>query len=285
MADANATRPGSMVAERGMRIATWNIHGGIGRDRRYDIARIASVLREIDADVVGLQEVASLELQGEFLTELKGALGCEVVCGPTLTRRGYDFGNALLSRHPVRHVMRLDLSLPRCEPRAAIDVILDVRGATVRVMVTHLGLRPYERREQVKRILEVMEREGDVPTVLMGDVNEWYLWGRPLRWLHAHFGSPPTRATFPSRSPMLALDRIWVQPAPALAALRVHRSRTARVASDHLPLVADLAPMFIAAARSAPPVRDIGETDTLADALDASTEPDQNRRETGRARQ
>ena len=223
-----------------LRIATWNIHGGVGRDRRYDVERIIAVLREIDADIVGLQEVASLELHGEFLRELKRGTGCEVVCGPTLSRRGSDFGNALLARHQVRRVTHLDLALPRCEPRAAIEVILDIAGTSFRVVVTHLGLRPYERREQVQRILDVMEQEGELPTVLMGDVNEWYLWGRPLRWLHAHFGSPRARATFPSVAPLLALDRIWVRPARCLRRLRVHRSALARMASDHLPLVADI---------------------------------------------
>ncbi len=227
-----------------LRVATWNIHGGIGLDGRYDVARIVDVLHEIDADIVGLQEVASLELHGEFLTQLKRATGFHVVSGPTLSRRGSDFGNALLARYPVRKVTRLDLSLPRCEPRAAIDVILDVRGSAVRVMVTHLGLRPYERRDQVQRILDVMEHEGDIPTVLMGDVNEWYLWGRPLRWLHAHFESPPVRRTFPSPAPLLALDRIWVRPARWLQRLRAHRSPLARMASDHLPLVAELALEF-----------------------------------------
>jgi endonuclease/exonuclease/phosphatase family metal-dependent hydrolase len=223
-----------------LRVATWNIHGGVGRDRRRDVERIVAVLREIGADVVGLQEVASLELHGEFLRELKRGTQCEVVCGPTLSRRGSEFGNALLARHPVRNVTHLDLALPKCEPRGAIDAILEVEHAPFRVVVTHLGLRPSERREQVKRILAVMEREGSLPTVLMGDVNEWYLWGRPLRWLHAHFGSPRALSTFPASAPCFALDRIWVQPARWLTHVRVHRSALARVASDHLPLVADI---------------------------------------------
>lgn len=224
-----------------LRVATWNIHGGVGRDRRYNVRRVIDVVRELDADVVGLQEVASLEEHGDFLRELKRGTGCHVVCGRTLSRRGSDFGNALLARHPMRKVTQVDLALPGCEPRGAIDVVLEISHAPFRVVVTHLGLRPYERRVQVQRILGIMEREGDLPTVLMGDVNEWYLWGRPLRWLHAHFGSPPARNTFPSRAPAFALDRIWVQPVRWLERLTVHRSALARVASDHLPLVADIA--------------------------------------------
>ena len=87
----------------------------------------------------------------------------------------------------------------------------------------------------------MLEHETVHPTVLAGDVNEWYLWGRPLRWLHAHFGVTPALPTFPSRRPLLALDRVWTEPAAMLAFLSVHRSPLARIASDHLPLVARLA--------------------------------------------
>ena len=75
----------------------------------------------------------------------------------------------------------------------------------------------------------------------MGDLNEWFLWGRPLRWLHRHFENTPAPATFPSRLPVLALDRIWVKPRHLLRQLTVHTSRLARRASDHLPLVAEIA--------------------------------------------
>ena len=75
----------------------------------------------------------------------------------------------------------------------------------------------------------------------MGDLNEWFLWGRPLRRLHRYFVETPALATFPSRLPCLALDRVWAHPRSMLASLAVHRSEIARVASDHLPIVATLA--------------------------------------------
>jgi len=77
---------------------------------------------------------------------------------------------------------------------------------------------------------------------VMGDLNEWYLWGRPLRWLHAKFAVTRTPPTFPARRPMLKLDRIWAHPTSALQSLKAHRSALARVASDHLPLVATYKP-------------------------------------------
>jgi endonuclease/exonuclease/phosphatase family metal-dependent hydrolase len=74
----------------------------------------------------------------------------------------------------------------------------------------------------------------------MGDINEWFLWGRPLRWMHKHFEATPAPATFPSRLPLLALDRVWVKPRTLLRKLAVHSTPLARIASDHLPLTAEL---------------------------------------------
>jgi endonuclease/exonuclease/phosphatase family metal-dependent hydrolase len=137
----------------------------------------------------------------------------------------------------VRHV---DLTVYRREPRGALDVDLEIGGAAVRVLVTHLGLLPGERRKQVRRLLDLLgEHRSDV-VVLCGDINEWFAVGRPLRWLHARLGRTVGVATFPAAFPVFALDRIWVHPRTALAALAVHASPAARLASDHLPLTADI---------------------------------------------
>jgi endonuclease/exonuclease/phosphatase family metal-dependent hydrolase len=230
------------AALAGLRVAlaTWNIHGGVGTDGHYDEDRVFDVLREMRADVVALQEVASLEAHGTFLPRLTQATGYSVIAGPTLTRVRGDFGNAVLSRFPVRAAARIDLGLPGCEPRGAVDVCLDVEGHQLRVIATHLGLRPGERRAQVRRLLAALEQGDPNATVLMGDLNEWYLWGRPLRWLHDHFRPTPALATFPSRRPVFALDRIWVHPAASLTRLERHASPLARRASDHLPLIAEI---------------------------------------------
>lgn len=223
----------------GLLVATWNVHGGVGRDRRYDPARIADVVREMQADIVALQEVG--ERNGEnMLAALVAASGFHAVQGWTCKRWGCDYGNVVLSRFPIRESHRLDLTVPRCEPRGALDVVVDAPVRPLRVIATHLGLRPGERRMQVKRLLKALEHEAVHPTVLTGDVNEWYLWGRPLRWLHAHFGVTPAPATFPSGRPVLSLDRLWTEPAAMLDAVNVHATALARVASDHLPLVARL---------------------------------------------
>jgi endonuclease/exonuclease/phosphatase family metal-dependent hydrolase len=232
-----------------VRIATYNIHGAVGTDGRCDPARIAAVLAELDADVVALQEVHAGAAGVDLLAHLRAALGVETVSGPTLLRADAEYGNALISRHPVRGVSRIDLSVGRREPRGALDTLLDA-GAGLRVLATHLGLWPGERRRQVKRLLQALDDGPALPTVLLGDLNEWYLWGRTLRWLHAEFERSPAPATFPAPRPFLALDRLWARPRRMLEHVAVHASPLARRASDHLPLVATLAlPAATVAAR------------------------------------
>ena len=231
-------RPEASATLPEVRLATWNIHGGVGGDRRHDVERIVRVLREIDADVVALQEVTPLALEEGVLREVRDTLGMHVAPSRTHCKRDADYGNALLSRFPLRKVTSIDLSVSAREPRNAIDARIDVHGHELRVVATHLGLKPSERRVQVQRILAQFEHAPMGPAVVMGDVNEWYLWGRPLRWLHRRFAVTRAPATFPARRPMLKLDRIWAHPARALESLEVHRSPLARIASDHLPLVA-----------------------------------------------
>jgi len=227
-----------------LRLASYNIHECVGADGRRDPARILDVLREIDADVIGLQEVdarpseTSASMQMQYLA---GALGHHAIFGPTLQRsHGGEYGNALLTRRPVLDVRHVDLTVYRREPRAALDVDLDVDGVPVRVIVTHLGLLPGERRKQVRRLLDRLGDNRTDVVVLCGDMNEWFAVGRPLRWLHARLGRTTGVPTFPAAFPVFALDRIWVHPRPALAALTAHESPTARSASDHLPMIADI---------------------------------------------
>jgi len=220
---------------------SYNVHGGVGCDGRFVPNRIVDVLRELDADVIGLQEVESRATGFDMLDFLARETGLTGIAGPTLAGPGGDYGNGLLTRHPVLRERRIDISYPGREPRGAIDAELDIDGVPVRVINTHLGLHPAERRFQVQLLLDMFEHERELPTIFMGDLNEWFLYGRPLRWLQRHFQSTPALASFPSRLPLLALDRIWMKPRALLRKMRVHRSRRARLASDHLPLVADMA--------------------------------------------
>ena len=219
-------------------IATWNIHAGVGSDGHFAPQRIADVLCEIDADIVALQEVP---LGGShwpnLLPDLSHATRCIAVDGYTFSVAGRRFGNAILSRYPLVGTRRLDISFGSREPRGALDADIYCHGHRLRVIATHLGLRAVERRAQVDRLLQAFDTEA-MGVILMGDVNEWFVWGRVLRTLVSHFQSVPAPRTFPSRLPLFALDRIWIRPRHRLVRVHAHRSAAARLASDHLPLVA-----------------------------------------------
>jgi endonuclease/exonuclease/phosphatase family metal-dependent hydrolase len=222
-------------------VATYNVHGCVGADGRQDRQRTLRVLQLLEADVIALQELRwrprdALHVLDEFAT----SLGYTALAGPTLLRPDGHYGNALLTRLPVAEVKRIDLSVPGREPRGALAAVLESPGGPVTVIATHLGLAPGERRRQMRRLLALVHW-AQRPVVLLGDLNEWFLWGRPLRWLRRHFGRTPAPATFPARWPLFALDRIWVEPVRMLERIEVVRDGFAGRASDHLPLRAKLA--------------------------------------------
>lgn len=225
-------------------VASYNIHCCVGRDGVMAPDRIANVIRELNADVVALQEVEAQHRFGAldqwvFLAE---ALGYFCTPGISLRTQRRNYGNALLSRLPARAVRLHDLSVDRCEPRGAIDVELTLGTARpVRVISTHLGLRGAERRQQIAALVALLKRTGDgSTTLLLGDLNEWRPGSANLRALHPHFHPSPAPPTFPARRPLFALDRIFVAGAMRIHHVANHRSELARVASDHLPVRAVL---------------------------------------------
>ncbi|HKE94604.1 MAG TPA: endonuclease/exonuclease/phosphatase family protein [Povalibacter sp.] len=225
-----------------LRLGSYNIHSGVGLDGHCSWTRIVRVLRELDCDLYALQEVDNQPGDHEESMQLERFardLGMHAVPGLRIVRHTGEYGNAILTRLPVLSVRRHDLSHSWFEPRGALDVQVEVAGHPLRVIATHLGLRRAERRAQWRALMMALaESPRGTPTVLLGDLNEWYRGAATLRDAHRAFGESPAPVAFPSFAPLFALTRIWVRPRPALVSVQAHRSVTARRASDHLPVKA-----------------------------------------------
>ena len=225
-------------------VASYNIHRGVGLDRKRDLDRIAQVIGEMNPDVVGLQEVVRENgvAHADQATYLGQALGMQVVMGETRSYGSGTYGNAVLTRLPVLSSVRCDLSCDGREPRGCIRVDLDLDHTAVHLFNCHFGLAFHERRAQLKLLagfLQAADCEG--PRLLVGDFNEWHR-GPVTRRLRREFSSPMRRMrrTHPALFPLFRLDRIYWDVELQGEAFHVHRSRLARVASDHLPVVARL---------------------------------------------
>jgi endonuclease/exonuclease/phosphatase family metal-dependent hydrolase len=238
-----------------LRIATYNVHACVGRDGRYDPDRVAGVIRELNADVVALQEFtypASVALDTRAPVVLTTLDRYQCALGPTRHRTGpfagvqrtqtvtECFGNALLTRHPIVEVHRIDLSMESREARGALAATIDVDGTVLHVLATHLGLRIHERRFQVRQIVDYLDSVRTALVIVLGDFNDWLPGRSAAHVLDRRLGRPPRPATFPVSWPIVALDRVWVHPQRALRRVSVHATAAARLASDHLPVVAEI---------------------------------------------
>ena len=226
-----------------LRVATYNVHACVGTDGRHDPDRIAAVVGELDADVVALQEFtypASVAIEHRAPVELVALDRYQCALGPTRTIAARCFGNALLARHPIVDVHRIDLSMDRREPRGAIATTIDFDGTPVHLLAAHLGLRVSERRFQIRQLLSYLDSVRHSLVVVLGDFNDWLPGRSAAHVLDGRLGASARLRSFPSSRPLLPLDRIWIQPVSALRRMFVHTSALARRASDHLPVVADL---------------------------------------------
>jgi endonuclease/exonuclease/phosphatase family metal-dependent hydrolase len=226
-----------------VRVATYNVHSCIGTDGRHDPERVATVITELNADIVALQEFTypasvALETRSPVTLTMLDSYTCAL--GPTRQNVTQCFGNALFTRHPIVEVHRIDLSMEKREPRGALAATVDVGGALVHVLAAHLGLRVRERRFQVTQILNYLDSVKNALFVVLGDFNDW-LPGRSVAHVLDHrLGRQARPASFPVAFPLMALDRIWVHPTCALRRIFTHSTPTARLASDHFPVVADI---------------------------------------------
>lgn len=231
-------------------VASYNIRKGIGTDRRRDPWRTIEVLHEIDADVIALQEAdrrfgaKQSALPLDWLAEHSG-----YKCVPFDIRPGGIgwHGNAILVRKSVEILSHAALALPTLEPRGAVMAEVAIGDERLRVVGMHLDISGLRRADQARAVMAHVARAAGreagaaMPTVLMGDLNEWSEGGGALRAFAGQYAIAPTGRSFHSRRPMACLDRILLCDALRVIECGVHRSAKASRASDHLPIWARLA--------------------------------------------
>jgi len=235
------------TADRTLRIATYNIHRCRGLDGRTRPERVAAVIRSLDADVVALQEVVGAGPHGGGHAESLGAaLGMGWVMAPARQLRGHQFGNAVLSRLPIVQHLEQDLTWKTCEARRLQRVDVAIDGHTLHVYNVHLGTAILERRHQARRLAAIVsDRHLSGPKVVLGDFNEW-MRGLATTLLSEKLNSVDLRdhmrrrRTYPGLFPILHLDHIYYAGRLEILRIEVPRTRAALIASDHLPLVADV---------------------------------------------
>jgi endonuclease/exonuclease/phosphatase family metal-dependent hydrolase len=233
------------------RIATYNIHKCRGADGRVHPERIARVLEEVAADIVSLQEVVShdgaaiADHQADYLA---GRLGLFGAMGETRKHRGGAYGNVTLSRWDFKLIRPIDITIAGREQRVALRTDIRLGRHVLHVFNVHLGTAVRERRQQAVRLLDRdLLRAIDIsgPRIVLGDFNEW-VHGMVTRALVAEFHLEDLRGhltrmrSYPALLPLLNLDHIYLDHHLKIEKAFFHRSRRSMIASDHLPLVADL---------------------------------------------
>lgn len=230
-----------------LRVVTYNIHRCRGMDRRTRPERIADVLGPLNADVIALQETIGPSATGPGHAEIIGAaLGMGWIMAPVRELRRHQFGNMILSRFPMWDHAQHDLSWKTCEPRGAQRVAVDAGAGTIQVYNAHLGTALLERRYQAERLATwVHDRKVQGPKLLFGDFNEWSrplatdILGKRLKSIDL-FPYLKRRRTYPGFFPLLHLDHIYYEGNIDVWQVTLPRTRKTLLASDHLPLVADL---------------------------------------------
>lgn len=230
-----------MTSAQTLRLASYNIQKCVGLDFRRQPQRIMQVLDGIQADIVVLQEADKrlpprpaalphfmLDEAGWQIVDLGGAgsLGWH---GNAVIWRGDQISVRTTGHH----------DLPGFEPRGAVRVEFDTQIGPLRVMGVHLGLLPASRRQQITHIRRCDDGLDEMPTVWAGDFNEWSR--QPvLDKLVPEMRFLPPVASFPAAQPLGALDRIALGQGITALDYGAHQDRPAHIASDHLPIWADL---------------------------------------------
>jgi endonuclease/exonuclease/phosphatase family metal-dependent hydrolase len=226
-------------------LASYNMHKGVGSDGLRRPERILDVLNELGAAIVALQEV------DRRTGTRAAALPADLIARHSdyravpLARRPESMGwhgNAILVHRDVTILAQGHIELPTLEPRGAVFADVRFNGISLRVVGMHLDLSGLWRRRQARAILSALDDSPVLPTVMMGDLNEWRRASGCIRDFGARFHLAPTAHSFPAQRPVARLDRIMADATLMITECGVHRSLRARHASDHLPIWARIAP-------------------------------------------
>jgi len=227
-----------------IKIGSYNIQKSIGVDARRKPERILQVLQEMDCDVVALQEADKRfgPRETTISPELIASTTDYKVVPLAMRQQSLGWhGNAILARADVHIVDFKRMELPTLEPRGAVMADLKVNGKLIRVAAMHLSVvSTYRRRQVVSVMKQLHDHAYQLPTVLVGDLNEWRDTGASLRTFSPHYEVTTPGRSFPSPLPVASLDRIITSREFAVDECGVHRTKTAKVASDHLPVWARL---------------------------------------------
>jgi len=244
-----------------IRFVTYNIHRAIGVDRRFRLDRVAEILSEHAPHIVFLQEVdrgAPRSRRLDLARELAGMLDFpEFVAGHNVWLKEGTYGNAILSRFPIVEERNIDLTVGRRKRRGCLFARAEVPHPSgpveVNLFNVHLGLSARERLRQIERLLntrELLELPFDVPCILGGDFNDWRSQLRSVLTTTSKFRCATDRRTasgiraipsYPSFAPSGALDRLYYRGQWRLLTAYACRHQLAKVASDHLPVIVELA--------------------------------------------
>jgi endonuclease/exonuclease/phosphatase family metal-dependent hydrolase len=220
-----------------IRVMTWNVHGTFNLNPNFDLEAVCSIIRKWSPDIVALQEVDSRGRTDDVFGRLAATVGDYRVEARSIVTRDGDYGQVLLSRWPFASEPKVtDVSYQEKEPRRAIAARVRAPLWEVTVVATHLGLSIYERYAQAQALAALV----DAPrTIIIGDFNDWF-WVKSVRRVLATRCPIRTRLrTFPSRFPMLRLDRIYATPSGTI--MKAWTDKEAGRCSDHLPVFADIA--------------------------------------------
>jgi len=231
-----------MTAET-IRIASYNIRKAVGTDRRRNPERILAVLAEVDADIIALQEADrrfGVRSTAIPRTLLEHHSDYQAVPLNVQTDSIGWHGNAILVRDSTTVIMGDIIHLPYLEPRGAVVAEVEVKGIVLRLFGMHLDLSGLWRRKQANAVIHAYGAGSELPTLLAGDLNEWSASRGCLADFARHFSFAQCGRSFHAQRPIAQLDRIMHCPQFELVDCGVHDSATARRASDHLPIWADV---------------------------------------------